>query len=326
MAADHGNEHSHTHGHGHGAHGPVGHEDPSHVHDTTELDGAGHPSARAGLAPGHTHGPLALEVSGLWAGYPGKPPALGDVSFVVPEGEMVGLVGPNGAGKSTLFKSILGVMRPLLGEVRIFGRPVSETRNDVAYTPQVEEVDWDFPVSVRDVVLMGRWRGSRPFRRWSRQDRAAVDDALDRVKLSDFAGRQVGELSGGQRRRVLIARSIARGARLLLLDEPFAGLDAGVEHDLLEILDDLTHEGCSILIATHDLSCVATACDEVCCLNRSVQGYGPPADMLTEEVLSRTFERALVPVGGDREFIVPGGQRERRRELKAERWPNSRSG
>ena len=301
-------EHAPGHGaHDHGAHGPVGHEDPAHQHDAVGLDGAGHPTARSPLARGHAHGPLALEVSGLWAGYPGKPPALEDVSFVVPEGEMVGLVGPNGAGKSTLFKSILGVVRPLLGEVRVFGRPVSETRADVAYTPQVEEVDWEFPVSVLDVVLMGRWAGSRPFRRWSREDREAAREALERVSLSELAGRQVGELSGGQRRRVLIARSIARRARLLLLDEPFAGLDAGVEHDLLAILDELTHEGCSILIATHDLACVASACDEACCLNRRVQGYGPPADVLTEDVLSRTFERALVPVGAAHEIVVKDG-------------------
>ena len=285
------------HEHGHGIHGPVGHEAPDHLHDDLGVDGSGHVPARARLASGHSHGPLALEVSGLWAGYPGKPPAIEDVSFVVPEGEMVGLVGPNGAGKSTLFKAILGVVRPLLGEVRIFGRPVGETRRDVAYTPQAEEVDWDFPVSVMDVVLMGRWNGTRPFSRWSRQDREIAREALERVQLGQYARRQVGELSGGQRRRVLIARSIARGARLLLLDEPFAGLDASVEHDLLRILDDLTHEGCSILIATHDLTCVATACDEACCLNRRVQGYGAPADVLTEEVLSRTFDRHLITVG-----------------------------
>ena len=255
----------------------------------------------------HTGGRLALEVNGLWAGYPGKPPALEDVNIVVPQGEMVGLVGPNGAGKSTLFKSILGIVRPLLGEVRVFGRPVSETRADVAYTPQVEEVDWEFPVTVRDVVLMGRWRGTSPFRRWSRDDREAAEGALDRVGLAELAGRQVGELSGGQRRRVLIARSIARGARLLLLDEPFAGLDAAVEYDLLAILDELTDEGCSILLATHDISCVANSCHGACCLNRRVQGYGPPADVLNEDVLSRTFERALVPVGAEREFIVAEG-------------------
>ena len=301
MTTDGGDEH------GHGAHGPAGHEDPRHRHDELLLDGSGHIPARAPLAAGHAHGPMALEVDGLWAGYPGKPPAIEDITFGVPEGEMVGLVGPNGAGKSTLFKSILGVIRPLLGEVRVFGRPVRETRRDVAYTPQAEEVDWDFPVSVLDVVLMGRWHGTMPFRRWSRRDREAAHAALERVQISEYAKRQVGELSGGQRRRVLIARSIARGAKLLLLDEPFAGLDAGVEHDLLGILDELTHEGCSILIATHDLACVASACDEACCLNRRVQGYGTPADVLTEDVLSRTFDRPLISLHASGGVIVGDG-------------------
>ncbi|MYE32079.1 MAG: metal ABC transporter ATP-binding protein [Chloroflexi bacterium] len=291
VTADHSLEH------GHGPHGPAGHADPSHQHDDASADEGGHVPARARIAPGRAPGPLALEVTGLWAGYPGRPPAIEDVSFVVPEGEMVGLVGPNGAGKSTLFKSILGMLRPLRGDVRVFGRRVSETRRDIAYTPQAEEVDWDFPVSVMDVVLMGRWNGLRLFRRWSRRDRELAHEALDRVQMADLSGRQVGELSGGQRRRVLIARSIAREARLLLLDEPFAGLDASVEHDLLRILDDLTHDGCSILLATHDLSCVATACDGACCLNRRVQGYGAPSDVLTEEVLSRTFDRHLIAVG-----------------------------
>ena len=291
MTADHVHEH---------AHGSEGHE-----RGDTAPHGAAHLTAGAGLTPGQTHGPLALEVSGLWAGYPGKPPAIEDVSFVVPEGEMVGLVGPNGAGKSTLFKSILGVLRPLVGEVRVFGRPLNERRRDIAYTPQVEEVDWEFPVSVMDVVLMGRWGGTRPFRRWSRRDRELAHAALERVDLADLAGRQVGELSGGQRRRVLIARSIARGARLLLLDEPFAGLDAGVEHDLLEILDELTQEGCSILLATHDLSCVAAACHGACCLNRRVHGYGAPSDVLTADVLSRTFDRHVITVG--EAGVVVGG-------------------
>ena len=282
--------------HGDDPPGPAGRQDPAHQRDAAPLDGAGHARARPSLAPVNAGRPLALEVNGLWAGYPGNPPAIEDVSFAVAEGEMVGLVGPNGAGKSTLLRSILGMVRPLVGEIRVFGRPVSETRRDVAYTPQVEEIDWDFPVSVIDVVLMGRWTETRPFRRWSRRDRELALDALERVHLADLAGRQVGELSGGQRRRLLIARSIARGARLLLLDEPLAGLDAGVEHDVLEILDELTREGCSIVLATHDLSCVASSCDGACCLNRRVQGYGPPANVLTEEVLSRTFDRHLITV------------------------------
>ncbi len=256
-----------------------------------------HVPAREALAPGHRHGALALEVRDLWAGYPGQPPAIEGIDLVVPEGELVGLVGPNGAGKSTLFKSILGLITPLRGEVRVFGRPVSEARADIAYTPQVEEVDWGFPVSVQDIVLMGRWRRSRPFARWSREDRDRAADAIERVGLGALAGRQVGALSGGERRRALIARAIARGARLLLLDEPFAGLDAGVQHDLLEILDGVTREGRSVLVATHDLSCVASSCDEAVCLNRRVQGFGPPAEVLTEEVLSRTYQRHLLAVG-----------------------------
>ena len=255
-----------------------------------------HELAREPLPPGHAHGELALEVRDLWAGYPGQPPAIEAVDVRVPLGEIVGLVGPNGAGKSTLFKAILGLVEPLRGEVRAFDVPVREARADIAYMPQLEEVDWDFPVSVNDVVLMGCYQRMRPFGRWSRENRRAAAEAIERVGLGQFAHRQVGELSGGQRRRVLMARSIARGSRLLLLDEPFAGLDAAVQHDLLEILDELVREGRSVLIATHDLSCVASCSDDVLCLNKRVIASGSPAAVLTEEVLSRTFERHLLQV------------------------------
>lgn len=275
-----------------------------------------HIPAREALAPGHEHQRLALEVRDLWAGYKGQPPALEAVDLVVPEGELVGLVGPNGAGKSTLFKSILGLIRPLRGEVRIFGQPVADARGDIAYMPQVEEVDWTFPVSVRDVVLMGRLHRIRPFARWSREDRDMVTEAIERVGLSPFANRQVGLLSGGERRRVLVARAIARGARLLLLDEPFAGLDAAVQHDLLEILDRVTKDGCSVLVATHDLSCVATACDEAACLNRRIQGFGPPSEVLTEEILARTYERHLLAVGDQLSVIFTGDENAHRAQTR----------
>jgi ABC-type Mn2+/Zn2+ transport system ATPase subunit len=255
-----------------------------------------HELAREPLPPGHSHGELALEVRDLWAGYPGQPPAIEAVDLRVPLGEIVGLVGPNGAGKSTLFKSILGLIEPIRGDVRAFGKPIREARGDIAYMPQLEEVDWDFPVSVNDVVLMGCYQGLRPFGRWSADNRRAAAEAIERVGLSRFANRQVGELSGGQRRRVLMARAIARGSHLLLLDEPFAGLDAAVQHDLLEILDALIQEGRSVLIATHDLSCVASCSDDVLCLNKRVIASGSPAAVLTEKVLSRTFERHLLQV------------------------------
>jgi ABC-type Mn2+/Zn2+ transport system ATPase subunit len=264
-----------------------------------------HELARDPLPPGHPHEEYALHVHDLWAGYAGQPPAIEAIDFHVPAGEIVGLVGPNGAGKSTLFKSILGLIEPIRGEVTAFGTPIEEARADVAYMPQLEEVDWDFPVSVMDVVLMGRYRASslfgspfgRPFGRWTKADREAAGEAIERVDLAEFTDRQAGELSGGQRRRVLMARAIARGARLMLLDEPFAGLDAAVQHDLLEILDGLVREGRSILLATHDLSCVASCSDDVVCLNRRVIAEGSPTDVLTEDVLSRTFDRHLLTVG-----------------------------
>lgn len=254
---------------------------------------------REPLDPEHPHETFALEVRGLSAGYPGQPLAITDVDLRVPAGEIVGLIGPNGAGKSTLFKTVLGLLKPTSGEVLAFGRPLRDARSEIAYMPQVEEVDWDFPVSVLDVVLMGRYRGMRPWRLrsgWSKADRASAMAAIDRVGLGGTEQRQVGQLSGGQRRRVLMARAIARGARLMLLDEPFAGLDATVQHDLLAILDELAAEGRSVLVATHDLSCVANSCDEACCLNRTVIASGPPAEVLTADVLSRTFRRHLLSV------------------------------
>ena len=255
-----------------------------------------HVAPREPLAPEHEHDGFALVVRNLAAGYPGFPPAIEGINLRVPVGELVGLIGPNGAGKSTLFKAMLGLITPIEGEVLAFGRPVAKAREQIAYMPQVEEVDWDFPVSVLDVVLMGRYKKFRPFARWSAEDREAAMAALERVQLAPYARRQVGQLSGGQRRRVLVARAIARGAGLLLLDEPFAGLDAAVQHDLVEILDGLAREGKAILVATHDLSCVANSCDEAICLNRRIIAQGPSADVLTEEVLSQTFQRHLLAV------------------------------
>ncbi len=257
---------------------------------------ASHVPAREALAPEHPHREYALEVRDLWAGYPGQAPAIEAVDVRVPVGELVGLIGPNGAGTSTLIKAILGLIEPLRGQVIAFGRPAGEARSEIAYMPQVEEMDWEFPVSVTDVVLMGRYRGIRPFGRWNRSDRRHAQEALERVGLGGLDGRQVGQLSGGQRRRVLMARAIARGARLLLLDEPFAGLDAAVQHDLIAILDQLVHEGRSVLVATHDLSCVANSCDEAVCINKRVIASGPPSQVLTEDVLTQTFQRHLLSI------------------------------
>ena len=271
-----------------------------------------HVPARESLAPEHPHQEYALDVTDLWAGYPGQPPAIEAIDLKVPVGEIVGLIGPNGAGKSTLFKTILGLVEPIRGEVLAFGSPVARARSEIAYMPQVEEVDWEFPVSVAEVVLMGRYEKLRPFQRWNRTDRDLAHEALERVGLADMDSRQVGRLSGGQRRRVLMARAIARGAQLLLLDEPFAGLDAGVQHDLISLLDELAKDGHSILLATHDLSCVASSCDEASCINRRLIASGPPAQVLTEEVLAKTFQHHLISVVADSGavHVVRNGRRD----------------
>ena len=239
--------------------------------------------------------PAALEVRGLWAGY-GANPALHDVSFSVGQGQFMGIIGPNGAGKSTLFKAVLGLVAPWRGETLVFGRPSREARASIGYMPQVELVDWDFPVTVADVALMGRYGALGLFHRPAKQDHAAADQALERVGMLALRDRLVGELSGGQRRRILLARALANNPRLLLLDEPMAGLDAVAQHQLLDILAGLRASGATIVMNTHDLSCVSSSCDRACCLHGAVVALGAPHEVLTEKVLSETFGIHLLTV------------------------------
>ncbi|MCZ6535310.1 MAG: metal ABC transporter ATP-binding protein [Chloroflexi bacterium] len=237
----------------------------------------------------------ALEVRGLWAGY-NHTPALKDVSFQVPEGEIVGIIGPNGAGKSTLFKAILDLMKPWRGETLIFGQSNRSQRAKIGYMPQIELVDWNFPVSVKEVVLMGRYGHIGLFRRPSKEDRAAAHEALEQVGMAHLGDRLIGELSGGQRRRVLLARALTNRPKLLLLDEPMAGLDATVQHQIISILRALRDSGTTVVLSTHDLSCVSAACDLTLCLNCQVVAYGPPRDVLVEKVLGETFGTHLLMV------------------------------
>lgn len=242
--------------------------------------------------------PLAVDICGLWAGY-NQSPALEGVTFQVRPGEVVGIIGPNGSGKSTLMKSIMGLVKPWRGDIAIFGRPSGEQRKQIGYMPQIEDVEWDFPVSVSDVALMGRYAQRGLLRHPSREDRQAADSALRRVGMYQHRHRLIGELSGGQRRRVLLARALANNPRLLLMDEPMAGLDATVQHRLLDIMDDLRAEGTTIILSTHDLSCVSTCAARVACLNRRLVGFGPPAEVLTETVLNETFGTHLLLVHMD---------------------------
>lgn len=217
--------------------------------------------------------------------------ALDDVSLRVDSGRVCGLIGMNGSGKSTLFKTIMGLVSPDTGTVRVDGGDpaVARKRSAIGYMPQNEDVDWNFPVSVRDVVLMGRYGREGLMRRPSAADRAAVDDALEQVGLTELAGRQIGQLSGGQRKRAFLARVIAQEARVLLLDEPFAGVDKRSESLIVQLLKSLAASGCAVLVSTHDLNALGDLADEAILLNRRVLLHGSVDEVLQPENLARAF-------------------------------------
>lgn len=228
--------------------------------------------------------PVLIRARGLTVAY-GRARAIRDISFEVRAGERVAIIGPNGAGKSTLIQTLLGLLQPQSGSVELIGL---EGRQ-IGYVPQQEGVNWDFPVTVRDVVMLGRVPRVGWFRRPGRADRAAVNIALERVNLASLADRQVGELSGGQRRRVFIARALAQEARLLALDEPFSGVDVQAQSSLMDVLDSLNRDGMTILLSTHDLNLAFTRFDRVLALRHELIAYGPPAEVYTREVLAQMY-------------------------------------
>jgi manganese transport system ATP-binding protein len=213
------------------------------------------------------------------------------VSLQVQAGSICGLVGMNGAGKSTLFRALMGFVRPSRGTIRIDGRPLREARRRqaVAYMPQMESVDWNFPVNVADVVMMGRYGGMNLLRIPRPIDHRIVRESLERVDLWPLRGRQIGQLSGGQRKRAFLARALAQGASVLLLDEPFAGVDIRTETLMVQLFRQFRAEGRSLLISTHDLSHITGFCDEVVLINKTVLAYGDTSEVFTEENLARTF-------------------------------------
>ncbi|MDR7417256.1 MAG: metal ABC transporter ATP-binding protein [Armatimonadota bacterium] len=230
----------------------------------------------------------AIEVRNLTVSYR-EQPAVRHVSFQIEPGLLVGLVGPNGAGKSTLLKALVGLVVPDTGAVRIFGQPISQTRRLVAYVPQRSEVDWDYPIVVEEVVLMGRFVHLGLVRRPGPEDRRIAREALRQVGMEGFADRQIGQLSGGQQQRVFLARALAQEARVLLLDEPFVGVDAATEETIYVLLRRLQQEGRTVVVATHDLSRAQTAFDRLLLLNQVLVAYGPPERVFTPELLQRTY-------------------------------------
>jgi len=252
------------------------------------------PAASIAAAPDAGLG-ASISVRDLNVTYPNGFTAVRDASFDLDPGTICALVGINGSGKSTIFKAIMGFVRPSAGEVRLCGLPVGEAlkRNIVAYVPQSEDVDWNFPVLVETVVMMGRYGHMNFLRMPSRADRYKVDEALERVGMTAYRTRQIGELSGGQKKRVFLARALAQEGRIILLDEPFTGVDVKTEAAIIGLLRELRASGHLMLVSTHNLGSVPDFCDHVVLLNRTVLAAGPTAAVFTQKNLERAFGGVL---------------------------------
>ncbi|MCP5470075.1 MAG: metal ABC transporter ATP-binding protein [Chlamydiales bacterium] len=234
---------------------------------------------------------MVLEIDDLSVFYE-KTPVLLHLSLRVKGGELVAIVGPNGAGKSTLLRAILGVIKSESGKVRLFGKPLGKVRNRIAYVPQCESVDWDFPITVFDLVLMGCYGRSR-FRLWaSREEKKVAWKALEKVGMAPFAKRQISQLSCGQRQRVFLARALVQEADLYFLDEPFAGIDAASSKAVLNTLQELRDSGKTLLVVHHDLDSVSRDFDSVILLNRQLIAYGPTPSTFTQPLIDETYATA----------------------------------
>lgn len=232
-----------------------------------------------------------IELNNVGVTYPNGQIALEGVNATLRTGTICGLVGVNGAGKSTLFKAIMGFVKPTVGKVSIAGQEVRQAlkTNLVSYVPQTEEVDWNFPVLVEDVVMMGRYGHMGFMRRPARADHQAVDNALERVDMGAYKKRQIGELSGGQRKRVFVARALAQGGQIILLDEPFTGVDIKTEESLVALFRSLAREDRLILVSTHNLGSVPNFCDDVMLINQSLLAHGPVETTFTQSNLAKAF-------------------------------------
>ena len=240
--------------------------------------------------------------SDLTVTYKNGTTALRNVSFEIPTGTITALVGVNGAGKSTLFKALMGFIPTVKGEISILGQSVKSAlkENFIAYVPQAEEVDWSFPVLVQDVVMMGRYGHMGFFRKTRQQDILEVANALNRVGMTDFKDRQIGELSGGQRKRVFLARALAQKSKIILLDEPFTGVDVKTETAIIKLLGEMRKEGKIMLVSTHNLGSVPEFCDRTILIKETVLAYGKTENTFTRQNLELAFGGVL------RHFVLSG--------------------
>ncbi len=229
-----------------------------------------------------------LDVNQLTVTYD-ETPVLWDISLDIPSGKLVGIIGPNGAGKSTFIKAVLGLVKPLSGKIKILEKPLSDVKKKIAYVPQRESVDWDFPMTVEELVLMGRYGRLKMFERPSKKDYELVREVLVKVGMEGFKDRQINELSGGQKQRIFIARALVQEAEVYFLDEPFAGIDIGSENLILALLKKLVSEGKSVFVVHHDLSTVESHFDWVIMLNLRLVAFGPIEEVFHSTQLSETY-------------------------------------
>jgi len=230
----------------------------------------------------------SIEVHNLSVAY-NRVPVLWDIDFELPKGQIIGIVGPNGSGKSTLLKAIMGLIPLSSGFAKIFDKELDLVRERVAYVPQRESVDWDFPATVEDVVRMGRYKKGKLFNRLSAIDKQLASEAIEKVKLTPYKDRQISQLSGGQQQRVFLARALAQGADMYVMDEPFVGVDVATEKTILELLITMKNEGKTVVIVHHDLQTVSDSFDYLVLLNTRLIAHGPTKDILTEENLQATY-------------------------------------
>ena len=251
----------------------------------------------AGESPFLPEEPARLEMEHVRVGYNGQP-ALEDLTFQVSHGARLAVVGPNGAGKTTLFKALVGLVQVKTGHIHIHGQPLGNHQDCVAYVPQREEVDWRFPVTVYDVVMMGRFGQQGWVRRPSKVDREAVSHGLEQLGIADLANRPIGELSGGQQQRVFLARALAQEPHILLMDEPFTGVDFTTQEATLDLLEHLQDQKVTAMVSTHDLTLASERFEQVLLLNKRMIAYGPPDEVFTPAHLSQAFGSQVLFLDG----------------------------
>ncbi len=233
-----------------------------------------------------------------------KKPVLWDIDLKIPEGKLVGIIGPNGAGKTTLIKAMLGLLPKASGWVKYYGKPYEENRALVGYVPQRESVDWDFPVGVKDVVLMGLYGQIGLFKRPNKKHQAIAIQSLEKVGMAQFANRQISQLSGGQQQRVFLARALAQNSQIYLMDEPFAGVDAATEKAIIQLLNELKSQGKTVLVVHHDLQTVTEYFDWVIMLNLRLVAAGPTEKIFTQENLHKTYGGQLTILSEAAELVA----------------------